>query len=213
MSNRIETVHLTLNGSVSPVGIDDIAPVLRWRIHTGQKRFVQGAYRVRVVSREALLADDATGDVWDSGRVVRDDQHCRLPETAGLVSGGRYWWQIRVWDQDGCGSDWSMPASWRMGLMHETEWSAEWMTPAETPCAPLEYKDRDHRRPTWWLRCVVTLDELPSHVDLAIVCLGYYELYINGQRVGSEPLAPSLSKLDRRGLCVVHDVSGLLRPG
>lgn len=69
------------------------------------------------------------------------------------------------------------------------------------------------RRPTWWMRRNLTLAAVPESVAIEVVCLGYYELYVNGQQVGDEPLAPSLSRLDRRGFVLKHQISPFLHAG
>jgi alpha-L-rhamnosidase len=60
---------------------------------------------------------------------------------------------------------------------------------------------------------MVTVDKVPEHVELSIVCLGYYELYVNGRRVDDEPLVPSVSKLDKRALRIVHEIAPFLCEG
>jgi len=88
--------------------------------------------------------------------------------------------------------------------------NSSWITPA---LEPLAAGTKPERRVTWWLRRTATLPAVPDTVPLTIVCLGYYELYVNGQRVGDEPLAPSLTRLDRRGLVITHEIADFLVPG
>jgi alpha-L-rhamnosidase len=83
--------------------------------------------------------------------------------------------------------------------------------PGDKPVA--DRPESRRRRPTWWMRQVVTVSDRPESFIIEVVCLGYYELYVNGERAGDEPLAPSISKLDRRGFAIRHDVSKLLREG
>ena len=49
--------------------------------------------------------------------------------------------------------------------------------------------------------------------QLAICGLGYYEVYINGKRVGDRVLDPLVSIFDKRVLYVTYDISDLLKPG
>jgi alpha-L-rhamnosidase len=82
----------------------------------------------------------------------------------------------------------------------------EWVAPA---IAKLDGR----RRPTWWIRRCFDLASVPQRLAVDIVCLGYYELYVNGTQVGSEPLAPSLSRLDKRAFICHHDITSLLKNG
>jgi alpha-L-rhamnosidase len=90
-----------------------------------------------------------------------------------------------------------------------------WITPAlgggdsATDAVPA----MEQRRPTWWMRRCLTCAQLPRRAIVEVVCLGYYELYVNGRRVSDEPLAPSITRLDRRALRIIHDVTTLFQIG
>ena len=53
----------------------------------------------------------------------------------------------------------------------------------------------------------------PDGVRVAICGLGYYELQINGRKVGDRELAPIVSIYDRRARYHVLDVANYLQPG
>ena len=200
-AESLEAVGLNVAQVADPVGIDDATPTLRWSINAKDYDVRQGAFSVRIASQPDGLTK---ADVWESGRVDSSGPEMTIPESVRLLSGARYFWQVRVWDQQGKASGWSEIAQFTTGLQ-EDDWSAEWITP---PAA----KDKG-AQPTWWMRRTVQLDTVPDRVALSIVCLGYYELVVNGQRVGDEPLAPSVTKLDKRGLCVTYEIGDLLQPG
>ncbi len=86
------------------------------------------------------------------------------------------------------------------------------MTPA-IESTSVDPSARPECRPTWWMRRSVSIDSIPGQMTLSIACLGYYELYVNGKRVGGEPLAPSLTRMDRRGFVIAHDITGFLVQG
>lgn len=83
-----------------------------------------------------------------------------------------------------------------------------WITPAQ---GPVETNRSVHR--TWWMRQALSVERVPAQAALSVVCLGYYELYVNGERVDAEPLAPSLTRLDRRAFEIDHDLAGHLMKG
>ncbi|MGB0414983.1 MAG: family 78 glycoside hydrolase catalytic domain [Coraliomargarita sp.] len=197
-----EPVQLSLARISNTSGLDDRTPTLRWSVRADSNAFRQSAYSVRIASRPELLS---TADVWSSGRVDSSHQEVTIPKSVELLSGAQYFWQVLVWGPHGETGEWSEVAQFSMGL-RGSEWNSEWMTPAVE-------RAKQKIAPTWWIRRKVQLNTVPERVALGIVCLGYYELYVNGQRVGNEPLAPSVTKLDKRGLCVTHEIGELLRPG
>ena len=87
-----------------------------------------------------------------------------------------------------------------MGLLNQTDWQGDWIAAPEDVGAPL-------------MRKVFTLSE--SAVDArAYICgLGWYELYINGIRVGDQVLDPAMTNYNKRSLYATHDVTELLQPG
>ncbi|MCC5844988.1 MAG: family 78 glycoside hydrolase catalytic domain [Verrucomicrobia bacterium] len=58
-----------------------------------------------------------------------------------------------------------------------------------------------------------TMDGAPRSARIRICGLGYYELYLNGEKVGDHVLDPGVTQYDRRVLFVEYDVCGFLRPG
>ena len=200
-SERLEPVNLNIARMGGAAGIDDSLPTLRWSLRAEASDVRQGACSLRIATQPDRLPK---ADVWASGRVRSNRPEMTIPESVQLLSGERYFWQVRVWDRQGKAGDWSEAAQFLTGL-REDDWNAGWMTPPVS--------EGKGERPTWWMRRTVKLDAVPDRVALGIVCLGYYELYVNGKRVGEEPLAPSVTKLDKRGLCVTHEIGDLLRLG
>jgi alpha-L-rhamnosidase len=127
---------------VNPQGIDNPNPRLNWIIVSDHRGEVQTAYQVLVASSRKLLAAD-DGDLWDSGR-VQSNQSSDV-EYAGkpLLSRASCYWKVRIWDRDGKPSEWSIPASWTMGLLQPSDWNAQWISdpiladPANRPLTPI----------------------------------------------------------------------------
>ncbi len=77
-------------------------------------------------SSDALAKSKA--DVWDSGKVESDQSINVAYAGPELKSRQRYYWQVRVWDQQGNASEYSLAAWWEMGLLSSGEWKAKWIT-------------------------------------------------------------------------------------
>lgn len=116
----------------NPLGIDVTEPQLSWIVASSQRGQRQTAYRMLVASSiEKLHADQ--GDLWDTGR-VESDQTLHLPYAGEpLRSGQSCFWKVRVWDNRGRSSAWSRPATWSMGLLHPSDWQAQWIAADAKP--------------------------------------------------------------------------------
>ncbi len=190
----------------APLGIDETKPRLSWRLESGDpaaRGLRQTAYQLLVASsREAL--DNDQGDLWDSGKISWQANRC---EYAGksLTSRWACHWKVRAWDQDGKVSAWSAPALWTMGLLRPDDWSAKWILeddapPEQEPIAPL-------------FRKTFALSAAPVRATVYVSSLGYHELYLNGQKVGRDVLAPQVTVMDLYVFYVTHDVSTLVNEG
>jgi len=210
----------------NPLGLDVAAPRLSWVIEesgqisedrgqrTQDRGLRQTAYQVLVASSEELLAKDQ-GDFWDSGK-VESDQSIQV-EYAGrpLESRMQCFWKARVWaakSEDGgrkteggkkseC-SEWSKPAKWTMGLLKPEDWQAKWIThPAPS------------RLSHPWLRRVF---DCPDDIERAVIHIetpSFYELHINGKKVGPYVLTPGVSQHTKRFFINSYDVTSLLVKG
>ena len=202
----------------NPLGIDAPKPRLGWTLKTGnpgiQKGIKQTAYQVLVASSRELLKNDE-GDLWDSGR-VKSDQSIQV-EYAGkpLASGMRCYWKVRVWtakaEDRGQGSGvgkkedvsgWSEPAFWTMGVLDPADWQARWIRCSEPDV-----------NASPWLRKSFDLTAVPRQASLCVNIAGYAELYVNGQKAGSDVLTPAVSDHNRQVFYNTYDVTPLLKKG
>ena len=195
-----------------PLGIDVAKPRLSWVIADPQSEIsnlksqitrsvVLAAYQVMVASSEELLKKDQ-GDLWDSGKVA-SDQSIQVEYTGKpLASRMQCHWKVRVWDKDGKASKWSKPSSWMMGLLSSSDWQAKWITMTVADGLPHP-----------WLRRVFELKSEVTRAEVYVNTPSHYELYINGQKVGADVLAPAHVNLKKRYLYNIYEVSGLLRKG
>lgn len=133
LAAAVPSVHAALTASglrceylTNPLGIDEVAPRLSWVVESPERGERQSAYQILVASSPELLAA-GQGDLWDSGKVSSD-------ATAQIVYGGEAltsrqgcYWKVRSWNQDGIVSAWSDAASWTIGLLQTSDWTAKWI--------------------------------------------------------------------------------------
>jgi len=295
-----EVVNLRCEYQNNPLGIDVEKPQLSWVIEAEDEGGIlnhrrgirQTAYQILTASTPELLAKDQ-GDLWDSGK-VEGPQSIHV-EYAGksLTSRTTCHWKVRVWNQDGKASKWSVPAFWTMGLLKPDDWQAQWIgAPGEPPpsagkakltVTKATYRTQDGNvavdvteivrkelaankpftvdfktlggdpAPNIVKQLVVdfiydgkagtarandfnvlrlpgqtapSLDKAaplfrkefdlaaaPASARITVHSLNYFELYINGSKVGQDVLTPAVSNPERQSFAVTYDLGRHLRPG
>ena len=181
-----------------PLGIDSDIPRLSWKLLSAENNQKQTAYQILVSKKMETLNKDE-GDVWNSGK-VKSGQSVQVAYSGKKPeSGRRYYWKVRVWDKRNIRSAWSEQAYWEMGLLGASEWKARWIG-YDCKTAPLLRKE---------FEVAQSLKEARVYVS----GLGYYELRINGSKVGDHVLDPGQTDYEQRVFYVVYDVTENLRPG
>lgn len=203
------TVHsLTCEYLENPIGIDNTSPRLSWKISSGVRGQIQTAYRICASSREDWLAS-GTYDIWDSGKIM-SGQSMHIPFDGEIsYSGTRCNWKVQVWDKNCIPSEFSEPAFWEAGLLRDSDWIAEWISSPK----PENSASENEVEPAPMFRTTFTLDNVPVWGRAYISGLGYYELYVNGEKIGDRELDPALTPYDHRVLYSTYDITGHLVEG
>lgn len=192
-----------------PEGIDEINPKLSWEISGERRGIIQTAYRILAASSpEKLSANE--GDLWDSGKVLSGSSIHVPYKGVPLKSRMRCYWKVKVWSEDG-ESDWSEPAYWSMGLLHEIEWQGIWTGLDKS----FQWDDEGmfSRLSARYLRKEFEVNKEIKRATVYIIGLGLYELYINGQKIGDQVLAPSPTDYLKNVKYNVFDVTDKIQPG
>ncbi len=195
--------QMLCEGLVNPSGIDRVQPRFSWAIPPGARGLTQTAYQLLVADSPAALAAEREL-LWDSGKVASNQSQWVSYAGAPLAKGMSCWWKVRVWDQADTASPWSEPASLSVGPLSAADWQGDWigvdwMTNNEGPLP--------------WLRKTVTLQQAPTTAVIYVCALGYYELHVNGRKVGDDVLSPAVSDYGQRGLYLTHDITPYLVEG
>ena len=186
----------------NPIGIDAPQPRLSWKLDHLARDQKQSAYRVLVASSlEKLEAGE--GDKWDSGKVPSDRSSHVMYEGDPLQSREACYWKVQVWDSQDRASAWSQPASFEMGLLAPEDWPVRWFgIEARQPGDALLFRQE------------LKLEDKEVARARAYICgLGYYELRVNGEKVGDHVLDPGWTEYSDSVLYVTYDVTQHLKPG
>lgn len=203
ISTAIEVDTLETEYLSNPLGLDTTSPRMAWQIQSDVNGQQQTAYRILVSSRRDL-AESGEGDLWDSGKIHSDQSF--LVEYAGqaLEKNDDCYWKVKVWGTHDTESDWSDVARFSIGPLNAQDWEGEWIANPDPAGTVMQHQ---------WFRKLIDLDEAVRKSFIHVCSMGYHNLYVNGVKVGELPLAPSLSRLDKRVLSVSYDVSAYLKAG
>lgn len=194
--------RLTIEGRISPIGLDVEAPRFGWTITSDEKNVVQKAYRIMVGTQE-----NGPADVWDSGVVENDSSQWVAYKGKALKPNSRYYWRVMVKTNRGKAS-WSQSASWTTGLLRQDNWKGLWIG-----LDSLVDGDKLERHSRVVPRCMRKAFDCKGTVKRAtmhISGLGLYTLYINSKRVGHGTMTPVGTEYDKTVAYDTYDVTALL---
>lgn len=192
------------------MGLDTPQPRFGWQLTSDHRAEFQTAYQILAASSSAKLAR-GEADVWDSGKVASGESVHVIYAGPPLQSGQRVWWKVRVWDAAGRASEFSQPAWFDMALPSPTDWRARWIQRKSNGPIPEEQMFDDHPAPL--LRKEFALERKVARARAHVSGLGYYELRLNGEKVGDHVLDPGWTSYGKRVLYSTYDVTAQLKRG
>jgi len=183
-----------LNHEINPIGIDTENPDFSWKLKSEKRNKNQVAYQIVVWS------ENTTDTCWKSGKVISDNNI--LVKYAGepLKSVNGYKWKVRVWDNDGKISSWSKENHFSTGLLSEENWKADWISTPDSVYSPVFIKE-------------FSIDRIPDLANVFVNCQGYFELYVNGEKVGNDVLSPAVSDFQTENYYLTYNIRDYLKIG
>jgi alpha-L-rhamnosidase len=229
-STEIKLNSLKCEYLTNPLGIDVAAPRLSWRMEAASDEVFnqkQQAYQILVASSAAKLSE-AEADLWNSGKVESDASTQIIYLGKKLTSGQKCYWKVKIWNDKNGYTSWSEAALWGMGLLEPSDWKANWIgdQPDLVQKAYQDYLDnydpqksatlknvRPVPPPSPMLRKKFTVKTEVKDASLYVSALGYYEMSLNGKKIGDHVLAPEWTDYNKRVQYQVYDVSQSLKAG
>lgn len=189
--NAAEVVvsDLQCDGLFNPVGSDNPNPKFSWKLQSAERNYTQKAYRIIVASsKEKLNSKDA--DLWNSGRIVSAQSLFINYTGKKLSSNNKYYWKVFIWGNKDRDSAESKTSYWITGLMNEDEWKAKWigLDSSFSWDNPTNFHSKLSAR---YFRKQFSAKSNIKKATAHLVGLGLYELYVNGNRIGNQVLAPT----------------------
>lgn len=188
-------VHLKCEYLTNPLGIDASAPRLTWQLADKRRGANQKAYQV-FVSKDSSALLTNKNLVWNSGKVLSDSSLVTY-KGGRLHSRTRYYWRVIVWDKDGVKASPSAVASFETAIFDLSGWRGKWIS---------DGKDINDKSSPYF-RKSFSIAKKVKRARVYVASLGYYELSINGRKVGDHMLDPGYTRFDKRLLYVTYDIT------
>ncbi|WP_418262552.1 family 78 glycoside hydrolase catalytic domain [Flavobacterium faecale] len=202
-------INLTVSeGLTNPIGFYDSKPTFSWKLPVGVES--QSAYTIVVASAPNLLPNNP--DIWDSGKVNSDQTLYVNYNGKKLSSRQKVYWQVKYFDKKGNDSQWSDTAYFELGLLHNSDWKANWISIPATELNEISVKKSVLFRPQY-LRKEVNINSNVKKARLYITAKGVFEAYINGQKIGTDFMTPGWTPFDKNISTLTYDVTDMLQKG
>ncbi len=202
--SHVKVVNLKCEYKGNPLGVDIAKPRFSWISESNQRGVSQTAYQV-LVSSNAEKLDKNEADIWDSNKIPSDKSIQISYAGKPLESNQKYFWKVKIWDQNEQPHE-SEPAFWTTGLFKDSDWKAKWIgldKAVGTDDPKAAHKVLSARM----LRHEFSLDKKIKSATAFISGLGLFELYLNGQKIGDQVLAPGLTEYNKRAFYISFDVT------
>lgn len=194
--------RLTVEGRERPLGLDEQQPRFGWQLICQKRNVHQQAFSLLVATSEECCRP-GWADVWDSG--VQRSTQSQWVDYRGpaLQPNTCYYWRVVSNTNKGT---WTSPVQyWSTGLLLDSNWKGQWIgLDSLTDDVRME---RHSRIAVRHLRKAFTCAKPISRATAHICGLGYYILFINGQRIGDYLLAPAPTQYDRAACYDTYNVT------
>lgn len=223
-SNTLIFTELSVNSKRNPIAIESEQPLFSWIVDAEGYNKSQAAYHILVASSEDKL-NESDADIWNSGKVESDASTFVNYKGMPLQAMTTYFWKVKIWDENEVSTPWSEVQNFEMGLMDNTNWGkSKWITlNTDTRTSPHRFRDYKTGRmdkPTKvkgyaasYFRNEIQVNKNVENAQAFICGLGYYELYLNGEKVGDHVLDPAPSNYDKQAYYVKYDITDQLKEG
>jgi alpha-L-rhamnosidase len=200
-SQSVTVKNLTVEHKVNPVGIDAKLPRFSWKIEGTGRNIMQTAYSIQVAADNKFSGSKM---IWESGKVQSDQSVLINYAGPAIKSAQRYFWRVKVWDNKKNESKWSETVFFETGLLAVSDWKAKW----------IELQgDTNRYSPAVHFRKEFSLGKTIANARIYVTSHGYYELNLNGKKVGDQVLTPGWTSYSKRLQYQVYDVTSQLTNG
>ncbi|MBO5254302.1 MAG: family 78 glycoside hydrolase catalytic domain [Opitutales bacterium] len=194
-----------------------------WKLPAERTGMAQSAYQIVVAENEKALNDN--NYLWNSGKVNSDKSVKVAYKGKPFAAKTGAVFKVKYWDEKGEESEWSDIHSFEQGLLKNSDWKADWISANEETTRRKEFRSKSHNgkgklrevtlggdKPTY-LRKEFTLGENIVKARAYVSCLGIFQMYINGKKIGNDFWGTGWTDYGVRVQSNTYDVTDALRSG
>jgi len=205
----------------NPIEIDMPNPRFSWILNHEKRNQFQSAYQIIVSSRETL-SNNGEGDLWNTEKKLSQKSINIEYNGEPLKSNCMYYWRVKWWDKEDSESEFSEISYFGTALLDESDWKAKWISKKEfvnkQTRKSLQYKSggaglfgRLKEVNAIYLRKEFNILKQIETAKLYISGLGYYELRLNGKKIGDRILDPAQTDYNKIALYSTYDITNELK--
>ncbi|WP_319503364.1 family 78 glycoside hydrolase catalytic domain [uncultured Draconibacterium sp.] len=181
-----------LQVSLNPFNLTDTEVVFSWKTRSEIDSFVQSAFEIEMVE-----AEEESGFNWHLKSENSDKQFGIKYSGEELTPGKQYKWRVRVNGNKGQTSEWSeYEHFWFLDELSKHT-NAKWIT---------YQADIANAQPVFGKTFKIANSEKIKNAQLLVAGLGYYEVCINGEKIGDHVLDPAQTNYNEYAFYVHYPV-------
>ena len=216
--------QLLVDSKQNSLTVESERPLFSWLVEAKGYNKSQSTYHILVASSEENLNENDT-DLWNSKKVKSAQSAHVKYQGKALKPMQKYFWKVRIWDETGQESSWSPVQNFKMGLIDESNWGdAKWIS-LNKDTRTSEHRFRAYKTSKMeqatmvdgfaagYFRNLIHIEKEIASAQAYICGLGYYELFLNGNKVGDHVLDPAPSNYDKQAYYVNYDITEQLKTG
>ena len=189
---------LKINYLERPVGVESIFQV-GWQLCSDERDVLQKGYRLQIAE------EDFDAPLYDSGEVESGNStHVCLPEGLPLRAVAQYRIRVQATTTSGNMTPWC-ESCFVTALSGGGAWQAKFIT-IDTGA------EKNETRSAYYKKALDVAGPLRAAYLLS-TALGVYHVFINGQKVGQDEMAPGWTSYNKHLLYQTYDVKDLLKAG
>lgn len=192
-----------------PLSIDTTFPRFSWKLKSEEFNIEQKSYFIEAASSLDLLLNNKA-DLWISGEVNKSNQLYIPYEGKPLSSRYEVFWRVKV-KTNKSESEWSKPSFFSVGLLNSDDWKAKWI--GLDKAFPWDDESQHSRLSARYFRKEFESNKPIKNAKVYISGLGLYELYINGDKIGDQVLAPLATDYEKSVMYNCFNVTKELKQG